>query len=511
LRRAAPLALLLLACLACEGDHNPASDWGDSQALSFRGAHLLLVSVDTLRADRLGCYGYERGTTPVLDALAAEAVLFEQAYSHSPKTASAHMSLFTSLLPTVHKVRNFSARLGLELTALPRNRLTLPQVLNQSGYENAAVTGGGNLRSDMGFQRGFKRRFESVMDDVSWHVSRTLERWDELIALGAPSFVFMHTYQVHGPYVPPAEYMDRFAPEPKGVVAPRVAALKGLPFRAQWGAMNKPQGGMPAFWEGVEDFGADEASYLSDLYDGEVAYTDAQLGRLLDGLRERGILDQTIVVVLSDHGEEFFEHGRFEHDQLFREHLHVPLIVRLPGGRFGGTRVSGLAGLIDVMPTLLELLDLPPSPTMTGESLVPSIRSGRSANRPVVAERVMFLPAEYGATLRSPQQTVTFLIDGPEGPGRLTAHDLSHDPGELDDVSGSAAFAPPAAAALRHELERAIAARDDLDRIDSGEVIRLSDPAAVAELKSLGYVGGGELPEGTALQGTPLERWPQGP
>jgi arylsulfatase A-like enzyme len=507
LRRGLALASLLLLA-ACSGGSSD-EEWGGPESLSFQGAHLLLVSLDTLRADRLGCYGYDRDTSPVLDALAAESVLFEQVYSHSPKTASAHMSLFTSLLPSVHKVRNFSARLGLELTNLPSNRLTLAQILNQSGYWNAAVTSGGNIRPDMGFKRGFRGRFEGVMDDFSNHVARSLQRWDEALASGAPGFVFLHTYQVHGPYLPPPEFMDRFAAEPSGVIVDRVEALKDLPFQQQWAAMNKTFQGNPPFWGGREDFGPDEAAYMSDLYDGEVAYTDSQLGVLLDGLRERDLLDRMIIVVLSDHGEEFYEHGDFEHDQLYREHLHVPLLVRLPGGRRGGTRVRGQAGLIDVMPTLLELLELPASPTMTGESLVPAITSGRTSNKPVVAERVMFQPTEYSATLRTPQHTVMFVAEELGAPGELRAYDLRADPAEVDDIFDTGDFSSQAAEALRAELVRAFSGREELDKVDSGEVIRLDDPAAVKELESLGYVGSGAAPAEIEITGTPLERWPE--
>lgn len=505
-------ACLLAAALGgCSGQDSGAvnDSWGDAQALSFPGAHLLLISVDTLRADRLGCYGYGRGTSPQLDKLAQESVLFETAYSHSPKTASSHMSLFTSLLPSVHKVRNWSARLGLERTSLPGNRLTLPQVLAQSGYATAAVTSAGNIQPEMGFSRGFGRDgFVGRMADVSWHIKQALQRWQDIRMGTAPGFVFLHTYQVHGPYLPPPEFMERFAPNPQGVVAERVAALAPLPFAQQWAAMNKGMGEIPPFWEGMESFGPAEAAYLSDLYDGEVAYTDERLGELLDSLRQMGLLDRMILVLLSDHGEEFFEHGSFEHDQLFREHLHVPLLVRLPGGRLGGTRVSGQAGLIDVMPTLLELLDLQGPPTMAGESLVPAMRSGRTSDRPVVAERVMFLPSEYSATLRSSRQAVTFFADMTESRGHLTGYDLVTDARELNDVFDQASFARPADA-LWNELARAFAALELLDAEDSGTLVRLTDTETLNDLAALGYTGDsaeGEVP--TVSQGTPLDLWP---
>lgn len=510
--RAAVLAAVLLVTVTAGCGEQGAGGTGARRSTdgvpSFPGAPLVLVSVDTLRADRLGCYGYERGTSPRLDAFAREAVLFEDVYANSPKTASSHMSLFTSLPPSVHKVSNYSARLGLELTVLPQNRMTLAQTLNRSGYWNVAVAGGGNMMAEMGFARGFQGRFESGLADLSDLVARALHRLDQAPA-EQPPFLFLHTYQVHGPYLPPREFMERFAPDPHPVLGPRVLHYRDLPFHEQWKSMNRDRGGggVPPYWEGKEEFGADEAAYLSDLYDGEVAYTDQQLGLLFDALRERGLYDRAIVVVLSDHGEEFHEHGDFEHDQLHREHLHVPLLVRLPGGELGGTRVRGLASLLDVMPTLLDLLDLEGPATMTGVSLVPAMVSGRNEGRPVLSERVMF-PADYKASLRSDGSTVIFHATqgDPDVPGWIAAYDLRTDPGEQHDVYAAAPFARRAAQALREQLTAIFHQRDVLDSFDSGERVSLTDPELVRELQQLGYTD-----PGTSLEvppGTPLEHWP---
>jgi arylsulfatase A-like enzyme len=501
-------AALLLASAGCGAESAPTT----TAELVHPGAHLLLISVDTLRADRLGCYGYDRPTTPVLDALAAEAVLFEEMYANSCKTASSHMSLFTSVLPTVHKVRNQSARLGLESPVLAGNRLGLPQVLNQAGYRNAAVCGGGNLVAGMGFNKGFKNRFESNMADVSWHVGRTLQRFDQVLQQeeSTPGFVFMHTYQVHGPYLPPAPYREIFAPNPQGVVAERVRVFQDMPFQKQWQAMNHGAAGQPPFWDGKENFGQAEAAYFSDLYDGEVAYTDAMLGELFEGLRERGLYDDMMIVVLSDHGEEFFEHGSFEHDQLFRESLHVPCLVKLPGGQLGGTRVSGLTSLIDVAPTIYELLDLSSPPTAQGQSLTGAMLSGQTFNQPIIAERVMFLPdGDYQANLRSDSLSLHFDSDLVAQQGILTAYDLTSDPDEHTDTFGDSAPATVRAAeSLRTSLIRALHDRDILDAIDSGGTLRMNDPAQLEELKALGYTGndGGPI---EPPKGTPLDVWPE--
>jgi arylsulfatase A-like enzyme len=499
-------ALLFLLLGACGGEGGGSGDGGE---LEFPRANLLVISIDTLRADRLGCYGYDRPTTPNLDALAEEAVLFEDCYANSCKTASSHMTLFTSMEPSAHKVSNFSARLGLELTQLPNNRLTLAQVLNRDGYWNAAVAGGGNLMPEMGFGRGFQRRFESGLADVHDLADRLLQRADEMAASGAPGFLFFHTYQVHGPYLPPRRFLEQFAPDPDPLLGPRVEAYVDLPFHLQWRAMNRGLGGdVPPYWEGKEEFGPEQARYLSDLYDGEIAYTDEQLGRLFEALEQKGLYDDMMIVFLADHGEEFYEHGEFEHDQLHREHMHVPLIVRLPGGRLGGTRVEGITSLVDVMPTVLQLLGQEGPPTMTGTSQVPAMLSGRTENRPVLSERVMF-PDDYEATLRSDASAVIFHANNgdPGIPAELEAFDLRADPGELTNVYPDASFARRAAQALKDALTVVFNQRQVLDEVDSGKTISLDDENVAEQLESLGYTSDGHALEAPA--GTPLDAWPE--
>ncbi|MCB9898784.1 MAG: sulfatase [Planctomycetes bacterium] len=496
-------------------DVERASDrWPDG--LEFSGANLVLISIDTLRADRLGAYGYDRGTTPNLDAFASEAVLFEDVYSNSCKTASSHMSMLTSQLPTVHKVRNQSARLGLESPVLADNRLSIAQVLTRNGYWNAAFCGGANLNPAMGFAKGFQRRFESAPVDISDMAQRARQRLAEIRGSGSPGFLFLHTYQVHGPYLPPRPFLERFVRGTNPTLTPRVEALIDLPFRKQWSAMNPrdDQPGAVAFWDGKESFGPAEAAYLSDLYDGEIAYADDVLGKLFEHMRREGFFEDTIVVLLADHGEEFFEHGDFEHDQLYREHLHVPLLVRLPGGRLGGTRVSGQAALIDVMPTLLELLAVGGPETfdaapMQGESLVPAMTSHRTRNLPVFSERVMFLPdGEYDATLRAPDSAVTF-HSRPSG-GTLTAFDLRQDPGEHDDLAcqPGGTFFPAARERLKTKIAEAMARRDALDSIDAGGTTQLDSLEQVENLTALGYVSK-DGAEGTEPLGEDLlAGWP---
>jgi len=490
------LALALMVATACDGGSD-----GEGK-LQFPGAPVLLISIDTLRADRLGCYGYDRGTSPHLDALAQESVLFEDVYAPSCKTAESHMSLFTSLPVSAHGVTNASVRLGVAPTALCKNRLTLGQMLRRSGYWNTAVACGGNLMPDMGFVRGFEGRFDSRLRDVSEIVDLTLAQIDAGLAQERPVFAFMHTYQVHGPYVPPPPYLERFAPGYRGVVGERVRRFESLSFDEQFRAMHE------GFWEGEESFGPEDTAYLSDLYDGEIAYTDAELGRLLDALRQRGVLDRMLVVVFSDHGEEFAEHGEYQHDQLYRESLHVPLLVRLPGGRLGGTRVEGLASLVDVLPTLVELLALEGQQAPGGRSLVTAMQSKRTADEPVLAERTMFA-GKYLAALRTPAATAHFAEEySAEADRALTVYDTAADPGELQPLPGGEARTA-SLTLLYRRLGESFALRAQLDadpECQAGAEAYVVSPEQNAELNALGYVEGSD---GTSAGGTPLDCWPE--
>ena len=485
------LAIVVAACGSDEGGGGAARAGGP---LVFKDAPALLISIDTLRADRLGCYGYTRGTSPALDAFARECVLFEDVYAPSCKTAESHMSLFTSLPVTAHGISNASDRLGIPLRELCDNRLTLGQMLNRGGYWNTAEACGGNLLPQMGFARGFQGRFDSRLRDVKDLVDATLQQVDAGRAQERPLFAFMHTYQVHGPYIPPPEFRQRFAPEPRGVIGQRVQELEHVPF-AQLGLAVSTD-----FWDGVEQFGPEDAAYLSDLYDGEIAYTDQEIGRLLDELRTRGVLDSMVVVILSDHGEEFAEHGDYQHDQLYGECLHVPLLVHLPGGQLGGTKVSGLASLLDVLPTLLELLGVAPGTQLAGRSLVPAMQSGRTPNQPVLSERTMFADA-YQAALRTPAYTTQFRAQE----GTLEHYDLAADPHEHHPLDPPTPPAAATATELKGRLSALFAQRAALDQDCTSKPVVL-DEEQRKELTQLNYVGGSE--EADVPAGSPLERWP---
>ena len=328
---------------------------------------IVFISIDTLRADHLHCYGYERETSPHLDAFAADSVLFERAISQAAVTAPAHMSLFTGLTPSVHRVFNHRTD-GGENTVLAPDIKTLAEMLRDNGYATYGFTGGGNVASGLGFDRGFDKY---TMKTVPWYEFRTakapLAEVDEAIeavaAEGKPLFLFLHHYACHSPYVSaPEEDLLRFLPEP----------VEGLPVSKD-DVDDRPKGMSPKqrFWRDVDLSDPEHLNHIVSLYDGGVYYSDFVFSRMIEMLRRHDLYDDAIIVVTSDHGEEFFEHGSKLHWKLFLHTLHVPFIIKFPGGKFANRRVAETIRSFDVMPTLLEAAGIELPTALQATSLAP--------------------------------------------------------------------------------------------------------------------------------------------
>lgn len=306
--------------------------------------NLLIISLDTLSADHLGLYGYERETSPFIDeVLSAQGTVFMEAAAPATTTGPSHMTLFTSLAPSVHGfVSNVSG------TPLPEAVPTLAEILRQAGYLTVAVTENGAITDKAGFARGFdvyQENRSARLTVPEGHIESTFRLGRALLesVKSAPFFAFLQTYQVHFPYSPPAAYGQLFGRD-------------GL----------NPSGREQLFTQGRQ-------RHHPILYDREIRYTDEQLRRFLTELEDSGLLKNTVVVILSDHGEAFFEHDYLGHgSELHRETVRVPLILMGPGIP-GGQKVPHNVGLADVMPTVLELLDVPVPPNLMGKSLVPLI------------------------------------------------------------------------------------------------------------------------------------------
>ncbi|MCB9882000.1 MAG: sulfatase [Planctomycetes bacterium] len=310
-----------------------------------RPRNVLLVLIDTLRPDALRCYSSSGVETPTIDRLVAEGTLFENARSSCSWTLPAHASLFTSLFPTQHGVHSVAERMG---THLP----TLAGVLRAEGWRTAAFTEGQYVSPTFGLAHGFDR-FQQTGIGIEGDPARVL-RWVD--QSDAPFFVFFHTLQVHTPYDPPEPYRTQLAGGYRGNLPPKLGWQELARFR------DSLHGEAPR---------EDDLAYIRNLYHAEIAYTDLVLGELLDGLRARGILDETLVIVTSDHGEELFDHGNFGHGgTLYEEQLRIPLIARLPGVFEPSGRITTPVRLVDIAPTVLDVLDRPVPLVWVGTTLL---------------------------------------------------------------------------------------------------------------------------------------------
>lgn len=299
--------------------------------------NVLVITLDTTRADRLGAYGCRTARTPNLDRLAAEGVLFENAHTSVPLTLPSHSALFSGRYPIANRVRNNGNYF------LPENEVTLAELLRDRGYDTRAVVAAFVLLSKFGVNQGFAvyddsldthemiRNYKSEIPAELVH--EKFSSWLGANA-GRPFFYWVHFYDPHTPYRPPEEFAKRFPPGSLG------------------------------------------------LYDAEISYMDLWVGRVLESLRERGLLKHTLVVVAGDHGEAFGEHGEQGHGIFcYEEALRVPLIVQAPG-RFKPRRVAARVGLVDVMPTILEALGVKPPPAVQGRSLVPLLGGRAESEEP---------------------------------------------------------------------------------------------------------------------------------
>jgi arylsulfatase A-like enzyme/cytochrome c-type biogenesis protein CcmH/NrfG len=407
---------------------------------------VLLVTIDTLRADRVGCYGHASASTPVLDALAARGVRFETAVAHVPLTGPSHASILTGLGPLGH---GFRENAGF---VLPPQVKSGADDFRQAGYRTAAFVSAFPLDRRFGFDRGF-----DVYDDhlpkgndarrtpyVERFADATTDaalRWLEAPAGAAPGrrfFLWVHYYDPHAPYEPPGDFAARFRTAP---------------------------------------------------YDGEVAFADQQLGRLLHALDQKGLLARTLVVAMSDHGEGLGEHGEGTHGLfVYDSTLKVPFIVAGPGvaaGRVAPTVARG----IDVLPTLLDYAGLPLRPGIEGRSLRPAIEGRDMDDAPTYAE-TLYPQREFGwAPLFAWRTARHKMIEAP----RPELYDLREDPGETDDL------APREKARLEDMRRKLEVARSQTAPSAGAEV----DPEAAEMLRALGYVakaGGQEVVAGASLR-----------
>ncbi len=454
--------------LVTTGDPQALAFWFDPVLQSPRpgGINVVLISLDTLRADHLGCYGYPRPTSPALDALAAESAVFTSAIAPAPWTLPSHISLMTGLLPESHQVTQADRVLAPALT-------TMAETLRPLGLRQEAVTGGVLLVPSYGFNRGFDA-FRTVgridSDRSARQAGREACRIIEDEGDGG-LFLFIHTYQIHSPYYPPAEYAARFEERPD---ARRKFDVDGLGYHRTRRHAPLPD--------------ADRRDMI-DLYDAEIRFTDDELIKpVVETLRRTGQYERTLLIVVSDHGEEFFEHGAWGHNRtMYQETLHVPLIVKPPGPSRPGRRVEAPAGLVDVLPTVAEALGMPAPKDLDGASLWPLI-AGPGRPRPSRPLAASLAPR----TLCVVRDGLKLILNKPFEPGYaeqftpppappepIELFDLRTDPRELQNLAG----------------RRPAVAREMLELLNGtvrprvGATVRARmDEGLTKQLKALGYL-----------------------
>ncbi len=318
---------------------------GDQEVIrSTRG--YVVISIDTLRADHLTCYGYERPTSPFIDSLADRGALFENAFVQLPGTLPSHMSIFTGLFPSQHGVYPPDGVLPLDIP-------TIPEIFRAAGFRTAGFTEGGYVDGDYGFSRGFddfSDEAERSESDIETTFRRGL-RFSESLRPEDRFFLFLHTYSVHDPYFPDERYSHRYWDQP-------------IPDTFEPTGPN-----LTAANRGELELTETGAAYFAALYDASINYADDVLRDFFQKLDDIGLRDDVTFVVTSDHGEEFLEHGGLVHEQTYPETLRVPLIFLHPDLE-QSRRIQSLVQSIDIAPTLLDLARID-RPTMSGRSLVP--------------------------------------------------------------------------------------------------------------------------------------------
>jgi choline-sulfatase len=396
--------------------------------------NLVLVTIDTLRPDRLGCYGYSSIETPNLDRLAQRGALFENAVCQAPLTTPSHASMMTGLNPTVHKVRDTGG------FALSGSHTTLAKILERQGWDTAAFVGASVLKKRFGLDQGFAVYDDEMPKPAEDSERRAGEVVDRAVAWlgsqsGKPFFLWVHVFDPHVPYDPPSPFREKY---------------KGRP------------------------------------YDGEVAYTDQQLGRLLESVAKKSPPEDTLIAVLSDHGEAFSEHGEYAHGVfLYDATLRIAFLLAGPGVP-PALRVKQQARTIDLLPTILELMGGKAPPGVQGASLRPAFAGKEVPTADSYAE-TLFSRLNMGWTeLRGIRTNRWKYIRAP----RPELYDLAQDPAETNNVI---AAHPAEAQQLEAKLKSAIGGAADAEKVEPAAM----DARTMKQLRSLGYLGGSSRGEQT--------------
>jgi len=404
--RAAALTALLIALAACGGAPGP--------------PNLVLIVLDTTRPDRLSLYGYPRPTSPTLDALAPESTVYERAYSTSSWTPPAHASLFTGLYPHTHRVTQAAWH-------LPVSQVTLAERLWEAGYRTIGLVGNPMVGRAFGWSQGFDDYHETWRETAASDSGHpALAHFDDFLAAPneRPFFAFFNFNEPHSPYEPPAR-------EREGLVDDETPEAATNDWRRHF--------------TGIRPLGPAELARISELYDAEVRHADRLVGGVVDALRRAGQLDETVLVVTSDHGENLGEHGMVDHVfSLYETTVRIPLLVRFPGVFPAGQRVDEPVQLVDVYTTLANLAGL----EAAGGQGIDLRRAGETPQRSVLlsyayprqALRTLGAAGEQHPGLAPYRHGLLAVREGDrklilKDDGTTLLYDLAADPGEEVDLS----------------------------------------------------------------------------
>ncbi len=447
------------------------------------GQNLVLILIDTLRQDRTSAYGYEVNTTPFLRRLASEGALLD-GYSPTSWTRPATASLLTGLHPLRHQ----------SITAtdvLPSEVDTLPEILKRSGYNTIAVSANLHITKQWGFDQGFDvfldmgeltKNPKSTAHDVNQFLENFLDR------IEPPFFLYVHYIDPHAPYAPPTDGNG----DPLGPLLEKYSPVQ--PEQLEGGAFARHRRSL------------EFVRAASDLYDGEIRFVDEHVANLMGSLETRGLMQETLTIVTADHGEEFEEHGRMSHGQsLFQEVVRVPFVVHGPGIA-RGARIEGRANLLDIVPTVVDLLEISPTGTsaaVSGVNIADSLRSGAP-----IPERSLFLHLDHidGHTLGWISENWKLLVG--TTPFAKDLFDLERDPTEQASLSTGTRL-PSVFSDLDEDMVR------EYNKFQDSSMPRQVgsiDPEQRQQLAALGYVQGNDAEDTRKFPKNILEAddWPKG-
>ncbi len=431
--------------------------------------NVILISLDTLRADHLSAYGYPKKTSPHIDRWAKKSLLFKNSFSNASWTLPSHMSLMTSLYPSIHGVDDKSKKLS-------ESTRTLAEVLKENGYKTAAFTGGTNVSKVYGFDKGFdffKESYDATIETPGqgWrlsHIEKSLSSWLNT-NVDVKFFLFLHCWDPHEPFIKHS-YLSEFESSYSGqlsILDTYSDFIKSPEFKNHEGFFNINLFYNEVINKDLISLTKEDKEHIVALYDNEIRFVDHYFGKLIAHLEHLDLMDKTIIILWSDHGEELFERGKIMHGsaRLYDEQIHVPTIVYIPGYR--GPKVnSNLVQSIDIAPTILDILGIEPESNFMGISLF------SNKNDFILGQHRtkwnMLRTQEFKLMRFSDNDRNTYLFD------------LKEDPGETVNVFKKK---PEIAEQLKTHMLWAISQRPG-EKVDESKLTKED----IEKLRALGYI-----------------------